>query len=284
MISIHAPPRGATRCAGIPRRGHSISIHAPPRGATYRAGDRTTMRRFQFTPLREGRRWSLTEETDGTVFQFTPLREGRPMYLSAPVHCTNFNSRPSARGDIPVRVARGGRIISIHAPPRGATPIRPVRCSRNLLFQFTPLREGRLTGSAPVFSVFYFNSRPSARGDLLTFLDWNELQYFNSRPSARGDTATAAVLSISYLFQFTPLREGRRFRLHCEAAHRYFNSRPSARGDGVLPETKRLIFYFNSRPSARGDRRYHRLPLRTVHFNSRPSARGDAISMNGRGG
>jgi len=35
----------------------------------------------------------------------------------------------------------------------------------DLIFQFTPLREGRLTGSAPVFNAFYFNSRPSARGD-----------------------------------------------------------------------------------------------------------------------
>ena len=33
-ISIHAPPRGATRLAGCVENRAFISIHAPPRGAT----------------------------------------------------------------------------------------------------------------------------------------------------------------------------------------------------------------------------------------------------------
>ena len=33
-ISIHAPPRGATRLQEAIERDVSISIHAPPRGAT----------------------------------------------------------------------------------------------------------------------------------------------------------------------------------------------------------------------------------------------------------
>ena len=101
----------------------------------------------------------------------------------------------------------------------------------------------------------YFNSRPSARGDdrrrRATRVDRN----FNSRPSARGDrpfrgrevlfrrisihapprgaTRTAALhAAIAALFQFTPLREGRRWRLWLAAGWLcYFNSRPSARGD-----------------------------------------------------
>ena len=56
----------------------------------------------------------------------------------------HFNSRPSARGDIikedkPVNIF----LISIHAPPRGATA---AACGNRYLsntFQFTPLREGR---------------------------------------------------------------------------------------------------------------------------------------------
>ena len=77
---------------------------------------------FQFTPLREGRRFRARNAPTWSLFQFTPLREGRlilGLYLLA-----------------------------------------------DLIFQFTPLREGRLTGSAPVFNAFYFNSRPSARGDM----------------------------------------------------------------------------------------------------------------------
>ena len=58
---------------------------------------------FQFTPLREGRRDLIVEKVDDrTLFQFTPLREGRLMVLML---CP-----PIFR-------------ISIHAPPRGATPI-----------------------------------------------------------------------------------------------------------------------------------------------------------------
>ena len=86
--------------------------------------------------------------------------------FSMPTSTVNFNSRPSARGDVletetdfyrqkfqftPLREGRRlmpcwrhqRRFISIHAPPRGAT-----------LLALTCL---------PM--AFYFNSRPSARGD-----------------------------------------------------------------------------------------------------------------------
>ncbi len=36
---------------------------------------------------------------------------------------------------------------------------------------------------------------------------------FNSRPSARGDPAVSRVVFLPFVFQFTPLREGRRVRL-----------------------------------------------------------------------
>ena len=121
---------------------------------------------FQFTPLREGRppmRWRMRSMGQ---FQFTPLREGRrratgkPDVLLISIHApprgatrwrsgtpppSDFNSRPSARGD-----ANGGGVwrkkyrISIHAPPRGAT------------WCYVPL--------AAINQ--HFNSRPSARGDL----------------------------------------------------------------------------------------------------------------------
>ena len=55
-----------------------ISIHAPPRGATPTAaayGARSTG--FQFTPLREGRLIRISFVVESSLFQFTPLREGR---------------------------------------------------------------------------------------------------------------------------------------------------------------------------------------------------------------
>ena len=104
----------------------SISIHAPPRGATRAAGTKREHEQFQFTPLREGRR--LT-----------------PFFLR---NSTNFNSRPSARGDgFRYAGTLAKRPISIHAPPRGATCMA-YGVSASAAFQFTPLREGRLKAIA----------------------------------------------------------------------------------------------------------------------------------------
>ena len=144
-----------------------ISIHAPPRGATKSMPGQSTRRRFQFTPLREGRPASLPSAPWWTLFQFTPLREGRQataiitrerkeISIHAPprgatVHrrssrkpSGDFNSRPSARGDKCINHTVSVEHISIHAPPRGATGIRRI------------LPE-KICGN--------FNSRPSARGD-----------------------------------------------------------------------------------------------------------------------
>ena len=164
-----------------------ISIHAPPRGATA----------------------IIVEPCQRRIFQFTPLREGR-LAVGEVAACqrANFNSRPSARGDpCPAAVQPDG-IISIHAPPRGATGfvLRAARrlaisihapprgatqqvahVQHNAQFQFTPLREGRPTGRESPFRRSHFNSRPSARGDRLSNQTGRETTYFNSRPSARGD-------------------------------------------------------------------------------------------------
>ena len=208
-----------------------ISIHAPPRGATKHGIDGELTVQFQFTPLREGRQKLLRILGIETEFQFTPLREGRlcPPYgdlekysisihapprgatmcreVRAPRPC-HFNSRPSARGDFcgfpttfalqisihaPPRGATSGRdaneafdAISIHAPPRGATS-RADLSADGILFQFTPLREGRHYTLSPASRPTNFNSRPSARGDPFLFVAVFGLSHFNSRPSARGD-------------------------------------------------------------------------------------------------
>ena len=60
------------------------------------------------------------------IFQFTPLREGR---LLADINNTLIT------------------IISIHAPPRGATILTNMS-NKIEKFQFTPLREGRPAESA----------------------------------------------------------------------------------------------------------------------------------------
>ena len=77
------------------------------------------------------------------LFQFTPLREGRQFQPHKLMVASNFNSRPSARGDLVLRSS----------------------CRYQSAFQFTPLREGRPASPLLRMSRRYFNSRPSARGD-----------------------------------------------------------------------------------------------------------------------
>ena len=142
--------------------------------------------------------------------------------------------------------------ISIHAPPRGATSIRagctssasafqftPLREGRlddvmnalkPILFQFTPLREGRHVSDEGVRVHFYFNSRPSARGDSCTSIS-SVLFTISIHAPPRGATQLIGIGCGSSIFQFTPLREGRRPRSGSCHYRRYFNSRPSARGD-----------------------------------------------------
>ena len=165
-ISIHAPPRGATRKRGSTPQasrnfnsrpsargdavvvglcaGRHISIHAPPRGATASAAHPHIHIRFQFTPLREGRRRAWRPRNISLVFQFTPLREGRRVCFD---------------------IACNSRRISIHAPPRGATWRFGSTRRTHTSFQFTPLREGRQSQAGHRQAPPYFNSRPSARGD-----------------------------------------------------------------------------------------------------------------------
>ncbi len=119
-ISIHAPPRGATVILRQSYLRCFISIHAPPRGATLEDLDPSIIISIHAPP--RGATAIIVEPCQRRIFQFTPLREGR-LAVGEVAACqrANFNSRPSARGDpCPAAVQPDG-IISIHAPPRGAT-------------------------------------------------------------------------------------------------------------------------------------------------------------------
>ena len=171
--------------------------------------------------------------TTTSAFQFTPLREGRRRLAGRRTGaCAYFNSRPSARGDRAATEAklqpwlisihappRGATedpmiykkqdIISIHAPPRGATQRRMAARQRNGAFQFTPLREGRPATGRRITRLTIFQFTPLREG----------------RPRSPGERRCTAS------FQFTPLREGRRLVVFLSFVAFHFNSRPSARGD-----------------------------------------------------
>src|SRR5690606_9027416 len=113
------------------------------------------------------RQYAERQELKHSGFQSTPLREGRRVGegLREGEERT-FNPRPCARGDECRRRRQLSSRLSIHAPARGATdmtarwtraapPFNPRPCARgdlalgaqavdDVLFQSTPLREGRL--------------------------------------------------------------------------------------------------------------------------------------------
>ena len=171
-ISIHAPPRGATRNqrqdggaleyfnSRPSARGDrfrlmvtatvgEISIHAPPRGATcFKCSASLRRRYFNITPLREGRPGTAANGGISLNFNSRPSARGDLQRQRLVRHQRHFNSRPSARGDGDEAEPSPEVIISIHAPPRGATAQSSTAVNDGV-FQFTPLREGRHGGSAP---------------------------------------------------------------------------------------------------------------------------------------
>ena len=159
------PSARGDECDSPTRETAEISIHAPPRGATGVISPLSSCVLFQFTPLCEGRQVVHKPQKTAVLFQFTPLREGRPGGVLHNHQRQDFNSRPSARGDVFYQPTSVIIAISIHAPPRGAT------CRRD-----------------GIHRTWDFNSRPSARGDFsVSGLSCACSDYFNSRPSARGD-------------------------------------------------------------------------------------------------
>ena len=152
------------------------------------------------------------------------------------------------------------------------------RYTQPRIFQFTPLREGRLTferAYSRALSEFQFT--PLREGRRAAMADISAIKKISIHAPPRGATwisdffvrgdaisihapprgATKAVPTKQrnrVLFQFTPLREGRRPPPSRLQAAFYFNSRPSARGDKTPQKIFCALSYFNSRPSARGDK------------------------------
>ena len=232
FISIHAPPRGATIQQRARRAGVCISIHAPPRGATEgRKKKGVAQDDFNSRPSARGDEVRARFTQQVKIFQFTPLREGRRKKLYANGILAFISIHAPPRGATCYRLCiwrlarfqftplREGRrelaiwvdrelFISIHAPPRGATPIRQ-HLRRGLVFQFTPLREGRRKKVSDESRAAIISIHAPPRGATPSCSPDSSPSHFNSRPSARGDVYNENPCAY-HLFQFTPLREGRR--------------------------------------------------------------------------
>ncbi len=210
MVSIHAPARGATILI-FAIFAYFIGFNPRPcaRGDTETAVLRLKNALFQSTPLREGRLCSPWNNTGLDKFQSTPLREGRRRAQGYDRCVRCFNPRPCARGD--------KKSISCPSKEHGFNP-RP--CARGDVrsrglwsgstFQSTPLREGRLPLSPaerlcePVSIHAPARGATSERGLIRAFYK------VSIHAPARGATPYYRRNENSFVFQSTPLREGRR--------------------------------------------------------------------------
>ena len=296
-----------------------ISIHAPPRGATGAMARRTRPKpHFNSRPSARGdhRYYFVTDVMFISIH--APPRGATGKLRQLMIRTIYFNSRPSARGDIR-RGSRGASwVISIHAPPRGATGV----CGGHTIkavFQFTPLREGRR-----FFLVLLLGGEISIhappRGATTHWVGVGYGESISIHAPPRGATVLASYWESLKEFQFTPLREGRQrgeaFPSPDDVISIHAPPRGATPRKFQLKKTQRISIHapprgatatltpfrtrrrnFNSRPSARGDQRFrHRAGGRDIsihapprgatarerrgrnaphNFNSRPSARGD---------
>ena len=189
---------------------------------------------FQFTPLREGRQVVNRAVEASADFNSRPSARGDDRAAADVRRSVYFNSRPSARGDSARTPGRSREPISIHAPPRGATGAMARRTRPKPHFNSRPSARGDhryyfvtdvmfISIHAPprgatgklrqlMIRTIYFNSRPSARGDIRRGsrgASW----VISIHAPPRGATGVCGGHTIKAVFQFTPLREGRRFFL-----------------------------------------------------------------------
>ena len=168
ILTTYFNSRPSARGDALWQGGHApspISIHAPPRGATRELIKKYYTSKFQFTPLREGRLNVMLATIYNFISIHAPPRGATSSELRRVARSRNFNSRPSARGDFRVMPggytpgnfnsrpsARGDSDVAVFVnilsdfnsrPSARGDLSRSAAIAQRFAFQFTPLREGR---------------------------------------------------------------------------------------------------------------------------------------------
>ena len=142
------------------------------------------------------------------LFQFTPLREGRLNCQTRDGGQRNFNSRPSARGDTLVQRLACLLVISIHAPPRGATRRFLDDLQKQQISIHAPPRGAtRHDAGGSHADAISIHAPPRGATELLASRAVALKISIHAPP--RGATNVELVTLENIEFQFTPLREGR---------------------------------------------------------------------------
>ena len=164
----------------VVRKGDKISIHAPTRGATYCVKRAITLGKFQST-LPRGERPTVSIPLFTQLgFQSTLPRGERRVLTQTHPHRQHFNPRSHEGSDIRKPYLIIKRVISIHAPTRGATffPCKFVYYSSN------------------------FNPRSHEGSDVYNLVSRTGIDISIHAPT-RGATRMSSKLSSSTLFQST---------------------------------------------------------------------------------
>ena len=211
QISIHAPPRGATVIAYIIGEGMTISIHAPPRGATCTNwGGKAMNKLFQFTPLREGRRAANKRAGIQRVnFNSRPSARGDITAAGASAMGNHFNSRPSARGDARLRVCSAAQADFNSRPSARGDRKGRTKMNNNKISIHAPPRGATVELSA-ITGLPYISIHAPPRGATFQRCSVGDEWKISIHAPPRGATHIALRgIANPDEFQFTPLREGR---------------------------------------------------------------------------
>ena len=163
-----------------------------------------------------------------------------------------FNPRPCARGDLSgLLPGVHEREVSTHAPVRGATRAGCDVAVRYPCFNPRPCARGDDGVAFRTRSHRRFNPRPCARGDEKA-AQAEGLTVVSTHAPARGATDTAYATFLAYMFQPTPLCEGRRTSATARLPRACFNPRPCARGDACYTGVPVRFCRFQPTPLCEG--------------------------------
>ena len=166
-ISIHAPARGATCILSVCNNIGDISIHAPARGATLLPPSLHLLQRYFNPRSREGSDWWMPlPEPPEELFQSTLPRGERQNAAVKIARYVKFQST-LPRGERPGCCGcwGGGRIISIHAPARGATRYMGEKQSYRSISIHAPARGATLFWVKTFCRLSDFNPRSREGSD-----------------------------------------------------------------------------------------------------------------------
>ena len=136
------------------------------------------------------------------------------------------------RGEQLLSIVKNGELVKFNSRPCGRGDcIAHSHSHSHRLFQFTPLREGRLEESRAAGKHPLFQFTPLREGRPSRSSCTQGTALFQFTPLREGRPTAPATSTAPAIFQFTPLREGRRNTTKASSRAANFNSRPCGRGD-----------------------------------------------------